>query len=191
MKSNQAIYKFLIGLGIIALGVSCDKKLDELAPHNVNFEEQQFRTPSGFMKATIGNYATIAGGTEFSTAYNLDYLWLNLSEFRGNNIKVIDAASTNALNNSKELDALTFTNSSLKDYSYSHWYWRGAYGTLLGINMVLKNVQEGEKNPDILNAKGENLFLRGVLFFDLVRLYGRPYYEVPKLISVFHSYLNL
>ena len=180
MKSNQSIYKFLTGLVIIAFGVSCDKKLDELAPHNVNFEEQQFRTPGGFVKATIGNYVTIAGGTEFSPAYNLDYLWLNLSEFRGNNIKVIDAASTNSLNNSKELDAFTFSNSALKDYSYSHWYWRGAHRALLGINLVLKNVKEGETNVDILNAKGENLFLRSVLFFDLVRLYGKPYYQSPE-----------
>src|SRR5262245_6921132 len=141
MKSNQSIYKFLIGFSMITLGVSCDKKLDDLAPHNVNFEEQQFATPGGYVKATVGNYATIAGGTEYSASTNLDYIWLNLSEFRGNNIKVIDAASTNALSNSKELDAFTFTNSSLKDYGFSHWYWRGAYRTLLGVNLVLKNVK--------------------------------------------------
>jgi hypothetical protein len=180
MKSFKILYQVLASISIVVLFASCDKKLDELAPHNVNFEDQQFGTPNGYMKATIGNYATIAGGTEFSSAYNLDYLWLNLSEFRGNNIKVIDAASTNSLNNAKELDAFTFTNSSLKDFSYSHWYWRGAYRTLLGVNMVLKNVKEGETNVDILNAKGENLFLRSVLFFDLVRLYGRPYYQSPE-----------
>lgn len=180
MRSNIFLYKLILAVGLVTACASCDKKLDELTPHNVNFESQQFLTKEGFMKATIGNYAVLAGGTEFSAAYNLDYLWLNLSEFRGNNIKVIDIASTNALNNAKELDAFTFTNSALKDYSYSHWYWRGAYRALLGVNLVLKNVKEGETNPDILNAKGENLFLRAVLFFDLARLYGRPYYQSPE-----------
>ncbi|HEY0678287.1 MAG TPA: RagB/SusD family nutrient uptake outer membrane protein [Chitinophagaceae bacterium] len=180
MKSTIFIYRLLLAVSVIVAFASCEKKLDELTPHNVNFEDQQFLTKDGFLKATVGNYAAIAGGTEFSGAYNLDYLWLNLSEFRGNNIKVIDAASTNALNNAKELDAFTFTNSALKDYSFSHWYWRGAYRVLLGVNLVLKNVKEGETNADILNAKGENLFLRSVLFFDLVRLYGRPYYQSPE-----------
>jgi starch-binding outer membrane protein, SusD/RagB family len=180
MKSLQSIIIYLLLIFVISIFASCDKKLDDLTPHNVNFENQQFLTKEGYLKATVGNYAAFAGGTEFSSAYNMDYLWLNLSEFRGNNIVVIDAASTNALNNAKELDAFTFSNSALKDYSYSHWYWRAAYRTLLGVNLVLRNVKEDESNRDILNAKGENHFLRAVLFFDLVRLYGKPYYQNPE-----------
>lgn len=172
--------KILLSLTVLTgLLSSCDKKLDELAPHNVNFEEQQFATKGGFLKATVGNYALMTKGTEFSGAYNMDYIWLNLSEFRGNNMRQIDVASDIVLDNSKELDAFTFTNSSLRDYSYSHYYWRNAYKVLLGVNLVLKNIKEGETDADILNAKGENLFLRSVLFFDLVRLYGRPYYQDP------------
>jgi hypothetical protein len=159
---------------------ACNKKLDELAPHNVSFEEQQFGTKQGIQKATVGNYANMGGGTEYSTAYNMDYLWINLSELRGNNVKVVDIASTNSLANAKENDAFLFANSESKDFGYSHWYWRAAYRTLLGINLVLKNIKEGETDPDILQAKGENLFMRAVLFFDLVRLYGRPYYQSPE-----------
>jgi hypothetical protein len=172
------IILFLI-VSVIAL-TGCDKKLDELAPHDVNFEEQQFATKGGYIKATIGNYTLFAGGTEFSPSYNMDYLWLNLAEFRGNNIRVIDRASTNELANAKEVDAFTFGNSSLKDYGYGYWYWRAAYRNLLSVNMVLKNIKAGETDVDILNAKGENLFLRSVLFFDLARLFGRPYYQNPE-----------
>lgn len=156
---------------------SCDKKLDELAPHDVNFEEQQFATKAGYMKATIGNYVLLGSGTDLSAAYNMDYLWLNLSEFRGNNVKLIDRANSIELMNAKETDAFTFANSSLKDYSMGHYYWRAAYRALLSVNLVLKNIKADETDTDILNAKGENLFLRSVLFFDLVRLFGRPYYQ--------------
>lgn len=179
MKRLIISYTLLL-TGIVTMLSACDKKLDELAPHNVNFEEKQFSSPQGFMNATIGNYQAMSGGTEFSFAYNIDYLWLNLSEFRGNNIKLVDVANTNALTNAKETDAFTFSNSSSKDLGYSHWYWRAAYKALLGVNMVLKNVKEGETNADILNAKGENLFLRAVLFFDMIRLYGKPYYQSPE-----------
>ncbi len=173
-------YKYLTAaLAILFACAACDKKLDELTPHNVNFEDRQFSTPDGFMKATTGNYATLGGATEYSPSYVLDALWMNLAEFRGNNIRVIDAPSTNQLNNARELDAFLYNNSALKDYGNSHWYWRGAYRVLLGVNLVLKHVKADETNDDILNAKGENLFLRAVLFFDLVRLYGRPYYQSP------------
>lgn len=171
----------LLGLAVvIVLLPGCDKKLDELAPHNVNFEDQQFATKGGYLKATVGNYALMTKGTEFSAAYNMDYLWLNMSEFRGNNMRQIDIASDRELDNAKELDAFTFANSSLRDYSYSHYYYRSAYKVLLGVNLVLKHIKEGETDVDLLNVKGENLFLRSVLFFDLVRLYGRPYYQDPN-----------
>jgi hypothetical protein len=180
MKPINIFYTIAPSLLFLLLLAACNKKLDELAPHNVSFEEQQFGTKQGIQKATVGNYANMGGGTEYSGAYNMDYLWINLSELRGNNVKVVDIASTNSLANAKENDAFLFANSESKDFGYSHWYWRAAYRTLLGINLVLKNIKEGETDPDILQAKGENLFLRAVLFFDLVRLYGRPYYQSPE-----------
>ena len=180
MKPINIFYTTSASLLFLMLLAACNKKLDELAPHNVSFEEQQFGTKLGIQKATVGNYANMGGGTEYSSAYNMDYLWINLSELRGNNVKVVDIASTNSLANAKENDAFLFANSESKDFGYSHWYWRAAYRTLLGINLVLKNIKEGETDPEILQAKGENLFMRAVLFFDLVRLYGRPYYQSPE-----------
>lgn len=175
--------KIFIGACIVALILSigsCDKKLDELAPHNVSFEAQQFSTPAGFTKATVANYAALGTtytGLDFSK--NFDVIWLNLAEFRGNNVRFIDVASTVVPTASREADAFTFSNSQDKDYGYSYWFWRGAYQTLLSINTVLKHVNENETNPEILQSKGENLFLRAALYFDLVRLYGRPYYQSP------------
>lgn len=166
--------KFLL---VVFVFSSCDKKLDDLAPHDVNFEEQQFATKAGYLKATVGNYANMATGTELGAAYNMDYLWLNLSEFRGNNITLIDRASPTELINAKQVDAFIFNNSASKDFSISHYYWRAAYKALLGVNLALKNTKPTETDADILHAKGENLFLRAVLFFDLVRLFGRPYYQ--------------
>lgn len=181
MKRSKIFYAYTsVGIPALLLLSACNKKLDELHPHNVNFEDQQFASKDGYLKATVGNYATLAGSTEFSASYNMDAIWLNLAEFRGNNVKFVDVASTSSLSAAKEADAFQFTNSDSKDFGYSHWYWRAAYRTLLGINLVLKNTKTGEGDADILNAKAENLFLRAVLFFDLVRLYGKPYYQSPE-----------
>src|SRR6187549_1192226 len=116
---QHIIFTVLAATFAAVLFSSCDKKLDELAPHNVNFEERQFSSPQGFMNATVGNYQTMSAGTEYSFSTNMDYLWLNLSEFRGNNIKLVDVASTISLANSKETDAFTFSNSSSKDMGFS------------------------------------------------------------------------
>jgi hypothetical protein len=55
-----------------------------------------------------------------------------------------------------------------------------SYQALLGMNMVIRNVKEGETNSVILQAKAENLFLRAFVNFNLVRVYGRPYYQGPE-----------
>ena len=160
-------------LAAFILFISCNKKLDELSPHNVNFEDQQFLVPNGYTKATIGNY-TYLGSAGYEDA------WFNISEYRSNNVRFIDITSTNANSDAQNIDAFNFTNSESKDFGYSNSFWSSSYQALLGINMVLKHVLEGETNPTILQAKAENLFLRAFINFNLVRVYGRPYYQNPE-----------
>ncbi|WP_164974152.1 RagB/SusD family nutrient uptake outer membrane protein [Filimonas effusa] len=168
---------YIAGLACIsAISFSaCDKKLDEIVPHNVLFEEQEFATPAGFTKTTVANYNSLTNSTT-----NYDKNWFNLAEFRGNNVKPIDNTSTSSLTATQDIDAFKFLNASSKDFGLSHTFWSGSYRVLLGVNTVLKHIQPGETDPVILQAKAENLFLRGMVFFNLVRLYGRPYYQSPS-----------
>lgn len=153
--------------------VSCNKQLDEVKPHNVLFEDQEFATSAGFTKATIANYNSF-------TLSGYDYNWFNLSEFRGNNVKLIDNASSTNLTAAQLIDAFNFTNSSSKDFGRSYAFWVASYSTLLGVNTVLKHIGVGETDLTILQAKAENLFLRAVINFNLVRLFGKPYYQTPS-----------
>lgn len=157
--------------GLLLLATGCGKKLDGLAPHNVNFESQQFASPEGFTKATIGNYAGL---------YAVETHWFNISEFRGNNVKFIDQTSTSNLIDAQNVDAFNFTNTESKDFGLTHQFWQTSYQALLGVNMVLRNVKEEETDPVILQAKAENLFLRAFINFNLVRVYGRPFYQSPE-----------
>lgn len=164
--------KFLIGLVVVVQLSACNKQLDALSPHNVNFESQQFSTPNGYTKATIGNYTGLYSGYETS--------WFNISEFRGNNVKVIDITSTSTSSDLQNTDAFKFVNSESKDFGYSNTFWFASFKALLGVNLVLKNVSATESNPIILQAKAENLFLRAFINFNLLRVYGRPYYQNPE-----------
>ena len=171
-KITQYIITLICAIIIIA-AAGCKKELDALSPHNVNFEDQQFSSANGFTKATIGNY-TLLGATAYETS------WFNLSEYRGNNVKVIAVTSTTSNVDAQNVDAFTYTNSQFKDFGLSRAFWFASYNALLGVNLVLKNVSATETNPVILQAKAENLFLRAFINFNLLRIYGRPYYQSPE-----------
>ena len=177
MKNISIYIQKLILLFVTVAIISCNKNLDSLSPHNVNFEDQQFLTNTGFTKATIGNY-TFLSGSSSTTAY--EFYWFNLSEFRGNNVKFIDITSTNTSSAAQDVDAFNFTNSTSKDFGLSNSFWFASYQALLGINTVLKHVSPTETDPVILQAQAENLFLRAVINFNLVRVYGLPYYQSPE-----------
>ena len=59
--------------------------------------------------------------------------------------------------------------------------WSSAYSAILGCNKALTAINEGKFSRDgvsdeqINNIKVENLFLRALAYFDLVRVYAQPY----------------
>jgi hypothetical protein len=172
----KKITYYIISLSCVVLvftNTGCKKQLDSLSPHNVNFEEQQFSSANGYTKATIGNYTNL-GVTDYETS------WFNISEYRGNNAKVIDVTSNTSNTAIQNIDAFNYTNSQFKDFGLSKSFWFASYSALLGVNLVLKNVSSTEVNPVILQAKAENLFMRAFINFNLVRVYGRPYYQNPE-----------
>jgi hypothetical protein len=169
---NIKLYKLWLFVVLMSSVISsCNKKLDSLTPHNVTFEEQQFSSPAGYTKATIGNYALLGG--------NYETPWFNISEFRSDNVRVIDVTSTNVATDLSNTDAFKFANSESKDFGYAHNFWFASHEALLGVNMVLKNVAAGEQRPAVLQSKAENLFLRAFINFNLLRVFGRPYYQNP------------
>lgn len=87
------------------------------------------------------------------------------------------------------LDALYTFNHSQQSNSYSG-FWDSMYGTILQINNLLLNIdrlQAAGSPENFDNIKGQALTLRALIYFDLVRLYGKPYsfdkssYGVPLI----------
>ncbi|UYQ94462.1 RagB/SusD family nutrient uptake outer membrane protein [Chitinophaga horti] len=168
MKKSRYYISALLLLSLA--GASCNKQLDELRPHNVIFEEQQFSSPAGYTRALWGAYSSIAG-LAVTGGFNYNDIQLFLGEAHGNNIRALDAGVN------KNTNAFNYLNSAEKDLSYTHDYWRGSYQALLLINKILDNVKPEETNAEILQAKGEALFLRAYVYFNISRVYGKPYYQ--------------
>jgi tetratricopeptide (TPR) repeat protein len=95
-------------------------------------------------------------------------------------------------------DALYTFNHSATSNSYVA-YWSQIYFCMLQINNLLANIdrmeEDGKNSATLSDYKGQALTLRALLYFDLVRLYGRPYTEdngaslgVPMPLTVLDVY---
>lgn len=156
---------------IIALS-ACNKQLDDLRPHNVITEKAQFSTPDGFAQAALALYpmVTLGVGME-NNAFGYGGTAMFLPEALGNNIHSLD------LGPNMNSDAFNYINSADKNHSWTYNFWRASYFAILHANKLLDNVAKDEQNPVILQAKAEALFMRAFVYFNLVRLYGKPYYQ--------------
>ena len=90
------------------------------------------------------------------------------------------------------LDQLYTFNHSPSSNSYSG-YWTHLYNIIAQLNNLLLNIEkleeEGEGSSALSNYKGQALTLRALVYFDLVRMYGKPYnmdkasYGVPLILE--------
>lgn len=75
------------------------------------------------------------------------------------------------------LDALYTFNHSISSNDYVD-FWTQMYGGILQVNNLLKNIEKLENegtSEDFGNYKGQALTARAIMYFDLVRLYGKTY----------------
>ncbi|UZJ66030.1 RagB/SusD family nutrient uptake outer membrane protein [Sphingobacterium sp. KU25419] len=58
-------------------------------------------------------------------------------------------------------------------------FWNAGYKAIAQSSNVMKIITEGE-SPEKDNQLGECYYIRGMMYFYLVRAYGRPYYQSPE-----------
>lgn len=170
---NYAII-FLITLA--AMG--CDKKIDEISPLIKIDKDGELSSAAGIVEATVGNYSLLRDNSNAS----YDEPLVNLSESRGNNVtlRIFGPAE-------KTTDGFFYQNSNSPTLGFSDDFYRGSYQLIVSINTTLEGIADFEKTSlasspeadqnNVLYAKGENHFLRALTYFNLIRLYGKPYYQ--------------
>ena len=84
------------------------------------------------------------------------------------------------------LDGLYTFNHSVTTGSYSG-YWNHIYHCILQANSLLESIekiQDEGSTENFDNYKGQALTARALMYFDLVRLYGKPYTEDKSALGV-------
>jgi hypothetical protein len=166
MKKNYILYLSICFAATLLF--SCKKTIDEnIRPFNDKADTELLSTLDGLAMATNGNYSLMVTKAAGDAQYSLS--WYNLSELKGNNLYAVIQAYPQTKD-----DAYLFKNSPSQGPTTS--FWRMSYRIIFGTNKVIDAIPEG-KGAAYDQVKGENYFLRAMAYFNLVRVYGRPYYE--------------
>lgn len=116
------------------------------------------------------------------------------SNYYGRNFEIYAEAKGGDLTTvsmGRGLDGLYSFNHSPSTGSYSS-FWNSIYNSILQANNLIVNIENlqaagAEANFD--DVKGQALTARGLMYFDLVRIYGKPYsydkdsYGVPNVLE--------
>lgn len=154
------IYKLLLASTLLSVASSCKKAL-EISPVDTIEQSKALLTSKDVEVALVGTYSALGsrnlyGGRPFLMA---DFL-----------------ANTNAIEWYGTYEELTQTinKSILKTNTFVNNVWAAGYTAINDANNVLaavSKVDAAKKNK----VEGEAKFIRGAVYFDLVRLYGKAY----------------
>ncbi len=150
------IKKLLIAVVILSGITACNKDLE---PYNAKSDDNALNTLSDLQTATYGSYAGLVNAD-----YTLNLYWM--SQYPDDDVALSGTTSNTLYNN----------------YTYTHFqgmvnttaFWRQSYKVIYSANRIIEKIKDGE-SPKLDQLKGENLFLRAMVHFNLVRFFGRPY----------------
>lgn len=159
---KKLIYSLLIILPVCIIMISCDDL--EYIPVDQLSNEVVSQNKELLQNVTIGNYSRI----KESNYVRLRHF---MQELPGDDLAWCKQSGDH-LNN-------TYGYLHLVNSNASRNFWRQAYYGIYSANMAIESIDEND-TPAVLQLKGENLFLRALMHFDLLRVFSRPYSQSPQ-----------
>lgn len=154
---RYSIYSLLL---VLLLATGCSKKLDINPTQNIS-DDQVFTSDANIKAALNGAYDKASSGSVLGGDLQL------YSELLGADGEIRWAGT---FNQPEEV----YNKAILTNNSYVFSTWSTAYSAINICNNILHAI-------DVVNAddkdrvSGEALFLRGLMYFELVKLFGQPY----------------
>lgn len=159
---------FLVGL-LIFIGFSCDSLLDIEADNNINGDI--YATQSGIQNALTGAYYNLGGiydGADGGELLGGDFILIPTLLAVQSTFEM-DWDNANGPDYSNFVDRnILATNARVESN------WRRAYETINTLNSILENINN-VTSSDRDRIQGESLAMRGILYFEMVRLWGVEY----------------
>jgi len=131
--------------------------IDQLTTNQVTQDPELLKT------ATVGNYSYMRRGR---TGFDVQNVRHRCIEYQSDDL-IMMRWSSNHL-------TYTLTYLQIVNNNNARDIWRAGYYAIYAINTVLDAIPDNA-SAELLNLKGENLWMRSHWMFDLVRIFARPY----------------
>lgn len=159
--------KFYIVILVLGL-TACNKDLD-IKPQQSLDQSLALNSDANIKKVLLGAYDGISGFSQALGTYG--FLWggdiLMFSELLAANGEI---SWVGTFNQPREV----YGKKILTNNSFVRANWTGGFYTINICNNILENIDK-VKAADQDRVKGEALFIRGAVYFELVRFFGKPY----------------
>ncbi|WP_299672038.1 RagB/SusD family nutrient uptake outer membrane protein [uncultured Polaribacter sp.] len=160
--------KYSILLFITLMAISCD--LDR-GPFTEVAAEDLFADPGAAQAATLGNYLFLKGDKGYD-GWSDDLH--RMSEYSGDNV-MISGGTTDPL-------YFFYNYQRVPNNSRNDRFWRNSYKAVIGANTVLELLEEGTDEAN--QVLGENYYIRGLVYFQMGNVFGRPYNQGTSNLSI-------
>lgn len=154
--------KIILLSGMMAVLSSCN--LDRMPFGSVESDEL-LANPNSVQTVTNGNYALLKGDASGGGFYNNLY---RVVEYGGDNV-ALSGTTTDSF-------FFMYNYNRIKNNGRDANVWSNGYRAIIGCNKVIETAKEGvdERTNQLI---GENYFLRAYTYFQLVNVFGKPYYQ--------------
>ncbi|MFV0553818.1 MAG: RagB/SusD family nutrient uptake outer membrane protein [Mangrovibacterium sp.] len=164
---NNKIYTWLLIFATTLGLVGCE--LDR-SPFEYIEKDEVYSSSTALEALTLGNYA-ILKGTGIADSYSWVNNFFRFAEYPGDNV-ALSGSTTDAL--------MYIYNYKRQDTGYrKQALWTASYKTIVGCNTIIERAEEGQSD-EIDHMIGQNYFLRGMVYFYLTNVFGRPYNQSPE-----------
>lgn len=162
---------------VLLFGMSSCKDFLDVEPSNSGDSETAIKTPADAQVMINGLMRSMTSSDYYGRNFML------YGDVKGGDLTVFSQG--------RGLDALYSFNHSANSNSFSG-FWSQIYNSILQANNLLESIQKIEDagaTTSFNTYKGQALTARAMMYFDLVRLYGKPYddaktsYGVPIVLS--------
>jgi len=166
---NKSKLAGLIALASIVVALSsCKKSFLDLKPYT-----------------SVSSDVAITNESDMQAALNGAYGNMNSANLYGRSTPLFgDLVSDNvyisAINSNRYLDFFQI-NYTVTDVN-GQGIWQSSYSTILRANNVINSSLQGNENIDQL--RGEALAIRGLMYFELVKFFAKPYTVDPNALGV-------
>jgi len=173
--------KSLIFFSVVLVCAACNKQIDDIKPLTQIDASGQLGSVQGIQQATNGNYTLLGSAVNGTGLTSYDLAINDITETRGNNEKLATWGTSGQLT-----DAFFFQNTLRPAAGYGAIVYKGSYQVITSSNVTLEGIASFSAanfssltpadQSSLLYAEGENRFLRAMVYFNLVNIFGKPYY---------------